>query len=74
MAVSGGSWFNRRMVIVVAVIVVSSIGLYLWYNRGSPVEYERYDRFGFSFDYPMTLEKGMTMAVEAMVMPGGRSN
>ena len=49
MAESGGSWFNRRTVIVVAIIVVSSIGLYLWFNRGQTVEY---DRFGFSFDYP----------------------
>jgi CubicO group peptidase (beta-lactamase class C family) len=53
---SGGTWFNRRTVIVIAVIVVSSIGLYLWYNWGSPVEYERYDRFGFSFDYPEGIE------------------
>jgi len=53
MAGSGGSWFNRRTVIVVAVIVVSSIGLYLWFNRGQTVVY---DRFGFSFDYPKGME------------------
>ena len=53
MAGLGGSWFNRRTAIVVAVIVVSSIGLYLWFNRGQTVEY---DRFGLSFDYPMGME------------------
>jgi len=53
MAESGGSWFNRRTVIVVAIIVVSSIGLYLWFNRDQTVEY---DRFGFSFDYPEGME------------------
>jgi len=53
MAGSGGTLFNRRGVLVVAVIVVSSIGLYLWFNRGQTAEY---DRFGFSFDYPEGME------------------
>jgi len=47
---------NRRLIIVAVVIIVSSIGLYLWYNWSRPVEYERYDRFGFSFDYPEGME------------------
>jgi len=47
---------NRRLIIVTVVIIASSIGLYLWYNWSSPVEYEMYDRFGFSFDYPMGME------------------
>jgi CubicO group peptidase (beta-lactamase class C family) len=53
MAGSGGTLFNRRGILVVAVIVVSSMGLYLWFNRGQTAEY---DRFGFSFDYPEGME------------------
>ena len=47
---------NRRLIIIAVVIITSSIGLYLWTNWGSPVEYERYDRFGISFDYPEGME------------------
>ena len=56
MAETGGAKSNRRLIIVAVVIIASSIGLYLWYNWSSPVEYEMYDRFGFSFDYPEGME------------------
>ena len=56
MAETGVVKSNRRLIIVAVVIIVSSIGLYLWYNWSSPVEYEVYDRFGFSFDYPEGME------------------
>jgi len=56
LAETGGVTSNRRLIIVAVVIIVSSIGLYLWYNWGSAIEYERYDRFGFSFDYPEGIE------------------
>ncbi|HUS77456.1 MAG TPA: serine hydrolase [Patescibacteria group bacterium] len=56
MAETGGAKSNRRLIIVEVVIIAFSIGLYLWYNWSSPVEYERYNRFGLSFNYPEGME------------------
>jgi len=56
LAETGGAKSNRRLIIVEVVIIAFSIGLYLWYNWSSPVEYERYNRFGLSFNYPEGME------------------
>ena len=52
----GGIRLGSRAMIIAVAIIVSSIGLYIWYNRTPTVEYERYDGFGFSFDYPEGME------------------
>ena len=56
MTETGGVKPSKRVIIVAVVIIASSIGLYLWYNWSPPIEYEEYDRFGFSFNYPEGIE------------------